>query len=279
MFRLIPLRMSRFFVHLWEKIIFADMLKLTFLGTGTSQGVPMIGCDCEVCTSGDPRDKRLRSAVMVEDGKTRVVIDAGPDFRYQMLREGVKSIDAILLTHQHTDHIIGLDDVRAFNYFCKRSADIYATEAVQGVVKRVFDYAFMEKPYPGAPQMTLHTIGEESFEVGTLEIEPIRGKHFTLPVTGYRIGSIAYLTDFNRIEECELEKLQGVEVLVINALRHTRHISHFSLPEAVEVARKVGAAKTYFTHISHQFGLHAREEVLLPEGTFLAYDTLTIEIP
>ena len=255
------------------------MLRLTFLGTGTSQGVPMIGCDCRVCTSADIRDRRLRSSVMVEDGTTRIVIDSGPDFRYQMLRAGVKSLDAILLTHQHTDHIIGLDDVRAFNYFCRKSIEVYATEIVQAVVRKNFDYAFTDKPYPGAPQITLLTIDTEPFKVGTLEIVPIRGKHFTLPVTGYRIGPVAYLTDFNHIEEEELEKLRGVEVLVVNALRHTRHISHFSLPEAVEVARKVGAQRTYFTHISHQFGLHAEEEPLLPEGMNLAYDTLTIEIP
>ncbi len=255
------------------------MIRLTFLGTGTSQGVPMIGCDCEVCCSADPRDRRLRSSVMVEDGTTRVIIDSGPDFRYQMLREGVKDIDAILLTHQHTDHIIGLDDVRAFNYFCKKSIEVYATEAVQAVVRKNFDYAFTDKPYPGAPQITLRTIDTEPFEVGTLKITPIRGRHFTLPVTGYRIGNVAYLTDFNHIEEEELTKLQGVEVLVINALRHTRHISHFSLPEAVEIARKVGAAKSYFTHISHQFGLHTEQEPLLPEGMHLAYDRLTIEIP
>ena len=251
------------------------MLKLTFLGTGTSQGVPMIGCDCKVCRSEDSRDRRLRSAVMVEDGTTRVVIDSGPDFRYQMLREGVKAIDAILLTHQHTDHIIGLDDVRAFNYFCKKRIEVYATEAVQEVVRKNFDYAFSEKPYPGAPQITLHTIDQEPFKVGTLDIVPIRGKHFTLPVTGYRIGGIAYLTDFNHISDEELAKLEGVEVLIINALRHTRHISHFSLPEAEEIARRVGAPKTYFTHISHQLGLHAEEEPLLPEGMSLAYDTLT----
>lgn len=255
------------------------MLRLTFLGTGTSQGVPMIGCDCEVCRSADLRDHRLRSSAMVEAEGVRVVIDAGPDFRYQMLREGVKDIDAILLTHQHTDHMIGLDDVRAFNYFCSKSIDVYATEAVQGAVRRVFDYAFTDKPYPGAPRITLRTIGDQPFEVGGLKITPIRGKHFTLPVTGYRIGSVAYLTDFNHIEDSEVAKLQGLDVLVINALRHTRHLSHFSLPEAVALAQKVGAKRTYFTHISHQMGLHAQEEQLLPKGMHLAYDTLTIEIP
>lgn len=239
----------------------------------------MIGCDCEVCRSDNPKDKRLRSSVMVEVGGVCIVIDAGPDFRYQMLRAGVKDLSAILLTHQHTDHIIGLDDVRAFNYFCQKSVDIYATEAVEGAVRRVFDYAFAEKPYPGAPQMTLHTIGREPFEVEGVTITPICGKHFTLPVTGYRIGTVAYLTDFNHIEDDELEKLRGLDVLVINALRHSRHISHFSLPDATMIAEKVGAKRTYFTHISHQMGLHATEEPLLPEGMHFAYDTLTIEIP
>ncbi|MBR2400821.1 MAG: MBL fold metallo-hydrolase [Tidjanibacter sp.] len=255
------------------------MLKLTFLGTGTSQGVPMIGCHCAVCHSADPRDKRLRSSAMIENNDTRVVIDAGPDFRYQMLRAGVDNIDAILLTHQHTDHIMGLDDVRAFNYFCRKSIVVCATEEVERVVRKNFDYAFEEKPYPGAPKITLQRIDTEPFTIGSMEIVPIRGRHFTLPVTGYRIGPIAYLTDFNHIESEELEKLKGVEVLVINALRHEPHISHFTLDEATEIARKVGATKSYFTHMSHQIGLHAEQEPQLPEGMFMAYDTLTIEIP
>ena len=255
------------------------MIRLTFLGTGTSQGVPMIGCDCAVCHSADRRDRRLRSSVMVEDDTTRVIIDSGPDFRYQMLRAGVKDIDAILLTHQHTDHIIGMDDVRAFNYFCQKSIEVYATEVVGGVVRRVFDYAFAENPYPGAPRITLHTLSTSAFNVGTLEIIPIRGKHFTLPVTGYRVGPVAYLTDFNHIEDKEIEKLQGGEVLVINALRHTRHISHFTVSDAIEVARRAGARRTLLTHLSHQIGLHAEEQSKLPERVSLAYDRLQIEIP
>ncbi len=255
------------------------MIRLTFLGTGTSQGVPMIGCDCAVCRSQDTHDKRLRSSVMVEDGSSRLVIDAGPDFRYQMLREDVREIDAILLTHEHTDHIMGLDDVRAFNYFCQKSIEVWATERVQRVVRKNFDYAFAEKPYSGAPRITLQTITEDSFRVGTLEVIPINGRHFTLPVTGYRIGPVAYLTDFNHIDQEEIQKLQGVEVLVINALRHTRHISHFTVAEALEVAGRVGAKRTYLTHASHQIGLHAEVQSLLPEGVSLAYDRLTIEIP
>lgn len=255
------------------------MIRLTFLGTGTSQGVPMIGCDCEVCRSTDPRDKRLRSSVMIESNGARIVIDAGPDFRYQMLREGVKDIDAILLTHEHTDHIMGLDDVRAFNYFCSKSIEVWATERVQNIVRKNFDYAFSDHPYPGAPRITLRTIAEESFKVGTTEITPIFGRHFTLPVTGFRIGPVAYLTDFNHIEDNELEKLKGVEVLVINALRHQRHISHFTLDQATEIARRVGAPRTYFTHMSHQIGLHAEAGKNIPEGTHFAYDRLIVEIP
>lgn len=255
------------------------MIRLTFLGTGTSQGVPMIGCDCEVCRSDNPRDRRLRSSAMIEDEHTRVIIDAGPDFRYQMLREAVGDIDAILLTHEHTDHIMGLDDVRAYNYFCQKSVEVCATERVQRVVCKNFDYAFAKEPYPGAPRISLRTISDAPFEVGTLEITPIIGRHFTLPVTGYRIGPVGYLTDFNHIDESEIAKLKGVEVLAINALRHTRHISHFSLPEAIETARRVGATTTYFTHISHQMGLHDVEEQRLPEGMHFAWDGLKIVIP
>lgn len=240
----------------------------------------MIACDCRVCRSEDPRDKRLRSSVMVDDGQTRIVIDCGPDFRYQMLRAGVTNIDAILLTHQHTDHIIGLDDVRAFNYFCSKSIPIYATEAVTEVVRKDFDYAFTEHRYPGAPEMSLHTISQKPFEVGSMTITPVFGLHYKLPVTGYRIGNVAYLTDFNHIEPNEVEaKLKGLDVLVVNALRHQPHLSHYSLPEAIELACKVGAKRTYFTHISHQLGLHAQEQKRLPEGLYLAYDQLEITTP
>lgn len=254
------------------------MLRLTFLGTGTSQGVPMIGCECEVCKSNDRRDKRLRTSAMIEDGNTRIVIDAGPDFRYQMLRERVNNIDAILLTHQHTDHIIGLDEVRAFNYFCRKSIPVWATEGVQEVVRKDFDYAFAEPRYPGAPEITLCTIGNEPFNIGTLEITPIYGKHLSLPVVGFRVGKIAYLTDFNHIEDSEVEKLSGLDIFVVNALRHTRHLSHFSLPKAIELAQKVGAKQTWFTHMSHQIGLHAEQDALLPEGMNLAYDGLSLEV-
>lgn len=244
----------------------------------------MIGCNCRVCSSTDQRDKRLRTSAMVDDGTTRIIIDCGPDFRYQMLREGVKDIDAILLTHQHTDHIIGLDDVRAFNYFCAKDIPVYATEQVQKVVRKDFDYAFAEHRYPGVPEMSLHTIGTEPFEVGTLRITPIYGLHYRLPVVGFRIatkldstsGQVVYLTDFNHIDQSEIEKIRGVEVFVVNALRHEKHISHFSLPEALEVAAKVGARQTWLTHMSHQIGLHAEEEAKLPEGVHFAFDGLKL---
>ena len=238
----------------------------------------MIGCNCKVCSSSDMRDKRLRTSAMIEDEHTRIIIDAGPDFRYQMLRADVRDIDAILLTHQHTDHIMGLDDVRAFNYFCRKSIPVWATEGVQRVVRKNFDYAFSEPRYPGAPEITLNTIGREPFRIGTLDITPIHGFHLSLPVVGFRVGDVAYLTDFNRISDSEVEKLKGLKIFVVNALRHQRHLSHFSLSGAMELARKVGAEQTYFTHMSHQIGLHAEQDALLPAGFNFAYDGLIVEV-
>lgn len=256
------------------------MTKLTFLGTGTSQGVPVISCDCGVCTSSDDRDRRLRTSVMVEQGDMRVVIDAGPDFRQQMLRENVRHIDGILLTHEHKDHIGGIDDVRAFNYtpHYQGAVDIYATERVQAVVRKDFDYAFSEERYPGAPLINLVTIdGDTPFMVKDVEVTPIKGVHYRMPVLGFRIGGIAYLTDFNSLDDRELDKIRDVEVLVINALRREHHISHFTLDEAIEISRRVNARRTYFTHISHQLGKY--EEVMkeLPENFLLAYDGLVVE--
>lgn len=255
------------------------MLRLTFLGTGTSQGVPMVACPCRVCRSDNPRDKRLRSSVMIESERTRIIIDAGPDFRYQMLREGIASIDAILLTHEHKDHTGGIDDVRAFNYFQSRPVDIFATERVGRVVRKDFDYAFSEIRYPGVPEINLHTIIPGSpFRVGELDVVPVSGLHYRLPVTGFRIGRMAYLTDFNRIEDSEIEKLHGLEVLVLNALRREKHLSHFNVEQAVEVARRVGATQTWFTHMSHQIGLYTEIHDELPAGIQYAYDGLKIEI-
>lgn len=263
------------------------MLRLTFLGTGTSQGVPMIGCGCEVCASDDRRDKRLRSSVMVEffegnhgtEPETRIIIDAGPDFRFQMLRENIKWIDAILLTHEHKDHIAGLDDVRAFNYFQQKATLVYASERTAGIVEKDFDYAFEEHKYPGAPEIDLRMINPGlPFEVGGLRVTPINGLHYRLPVMGFRIGGLAYLTDFNSIPESEIKKLKGIEMLVINALRYEKHISHYTVEEAIETGKLIGAKETYLTHMSHQIGLYRDIKDTLPEGFRFACDGLKIEI-
>lgn len=258
-------------------------MRLTFLGTGTSQGVPTIGCRCEVCRSTDPRDARLRTSAMVEVGDVRMVIDAGPDFRYQMLRTGVRHIDAILLTHEHKDHTGGIDDVRAFNFVdfpVIHRVDIYATARTAACVRKDFDYAFAEDKYRGVPEIELHEFDpSKPFEVKGVEIVPIRGQHSDrFEVTGYRIGRLAYLTDFKQIEESEIEKLQGVEVLVVNALRWREHVSHFTVEEALALITRVKPRRAYLTHMSHDIGLHAHSAERLPQGVELAYDTLTIEI-
>lgn len=253
------------------------MTKLTFLGTGTSQGVPVISCGCWVCTSADSRDKRLRTSALIETEGVTLVIDAGPDFRQQMLRENVKHIDAILLTHEHKDHTGGLDDVRAFNYTSGQPVDLYAEERVQKVIKKDFDYAFAPNPYPGVPEITLHTIDEHPFQIKGVDIIPIRGRHFKLPILGFRIGNLAYLTDFNHISPEEIEKIKGVDILVVNALRKEQHLSHFTLSEALHLSYLVGPRQTYLTHISHQMGRQAQEERALPENCHMAYDGLKIE--
>ena len=259
------------------------MALFTFLGTGTSQGVPVIGCRCEVCTSTDRRDNRLRTSAMVEIGGIRIVIDAGPDFRQQMLREGVAELDAILFTHHHKDHTGGLDDVRAFNfnhYPRIRPMHIYATATTANALRKDYDYAFAEQKYIGAPELRLHEIDvHKPFTVKDIEIIPIAGKHSErFEVTGYRIGPIAYMTDFKKLCEGEIEKLRGVEVLVINALRFKPHDSHFSVDEAMEIIREVKPRKAYLTHLSHEIGLHATSPERLSEGVELAYDGLEIKI-
>lgn len=254
-------------------------MKITFLGTGTSQGVPVIGCDCNICTSTDKRDKRLRSAIWIETPEVSIVIDSGPDFRYQMLRANVRKLDALVFTHGHKDHIAGMDDVRAYNFFQQKAMDVYATEETQASLRREFSYIFTEHDYPGVPQIKLHTIRpDQPFSINGLEIIPIRVLHYRLEVLGFRIGDFTYITDANFIAPEELSKAKGSKVFVLNALRREPHISHFTLNEAVAVAREIGAEQTYFTHISHQLGLHEELNEELPTGMQLAYDRLSFEL-
>jgi len=243
-------------------------LKITFLGTGTSTGIPMIACDCIVCTSADKKDKRLRSSIMVESEKTRIVIDTTPDFRYQMLRENIKYLDAVLFTHPHKDHIAGLDDVRAFNFFQQQPMQVYANQMTIDALMREFAYAFADKKYPGVPSLDLNSIVLDPFIIGDIEITPIQVWHMKMPVFGFRFGDFTYITDANRIENDEKEKIRGSKVLVVNALRKEKHISHYSLEEAIDLVLELKVPKAYFTHISHQLGKHAEiESDCLKEST------------
>lgn len=253
-------------------------LTITFLGTGTSAGVPMIACDCPVCTSTDKKDNRLRSSIMVQSEKTTLVVDSGPDFRYQMLRAHVKHLDAIIFTHSHKDHVAGLDDVRAFNFFQQQAMQVYASDSTQEVIIREFPYAFYESKYPGVPDIQLNTIALEPFMAGDIPVTPIMVWHLKMPVLGFRFGKFTYITDANRIEESELAKIRGTEVMVLNALRKEQHISHYSLGESIEVAKSLKVQQTWLTHISHQMGLHAEVDAELPNGINLAYDGLVIKV-
>lgn len=252
-------------------------MKITFLGTGTSQGVPVIACECATCSSSDHHDKRLRTSLLIEEGETNLLIDAGPDFRQQMLREHVLKLDSILLTHEHKDHIAGLDDVRAFNYKSQDAIDIYSEERVQKALRKEYSYVFAEFQYPGIPKMRLNTITENDFTIKGIKVTPIRVYHYRLPVFGFRFGNFAYITDANYIPEESKEKLFGVKYLVINALRKENHISHFSLREAVSFTREISPKKSYLTHISHQMGLHKDVSGELPPEIVLAYDGLTFD--
>jgi len=251
-------------------------LKITFLGTGTSTGVPMIACDCAVCTSTDEKDKRLRSSILVQSPSTTIVVDTGPDFREQMLRLNLKELDAVLFTHSHKDHVAGLDDVKAFNFFMKKPMELYANSQTEEALRREFYYAFMDTKYPGIPELRLNTIALEPFNIGDIPIAPILTWHLKMPVYGFRFGKFTYITDANRIEDEEKDKIRGSEVVVINALRKQSHLSHFSLGEAIELVDELKIRMAYFTHISHQMGLHNETETELPDGIHLAYDGLQL---
>lgn len=253
-------------------------MRITFLGSGTSQGVPVIACPCAVCASSDKRDNRLRSSILIETDEATIVVDSGPDFRYQMLRHEVKKLDAIVFTHGHKDHTAGLDDVRAYNYFQQKEMDIYASDETQEVLRREFQYIFQNSSYPGVPQIKLHELRNEAFYINGLRILPIRVLHYKLEVFGFRIGDFTYITDANYIAPEEMDKIRGSKIVVLNALRLEQHISHFTLAEAIEVAKDLNCEQTYFTHISHQLGLHSEVSEELPGNIFLAHDGLVLEI-
>lgn len=250
---------------------------VTFLGTGTSQGVPVIGCDCPVCRSLDFQDKRLRSSIHIEvDGKS-LVVDTGPDFRQQVLRERVKTLDAVLFTHAHKDHTAGMDDIRSYNFRQRTDMPIYGTEEVIDQLKREFAYVFAEKKYPGVPSVVVHHINKNPFQIGDTHIIPVEVMHYKLPVLGFRINDFTYITDANYISDEEMEKIKGTKHFVLNALQKEEHISHFTLDEALEVIEKVKPEKAYLTHISHKLGKHRNVSEELPENVVLAFDGLKIE--
>ena len=253
-------------------------MKITFLGTGTSQGIPVVACPCDVCHSDNDKDNRLRTSVLVETASQRFTIDAGPDFRYQMLREELKHLDAILITHSHKDHIGGLDDVRSFNYLQKRAMDIYVAPFHQKEIKREYSYAFQEDPYPGVPNFNLIDIAQTPFYVGDVKIIPLPVLHMKMEVTGFRIGDFAYITDTNYIPGAILAQLLDCKVIVLNALRKRKHPSHYNLEEAVNVLKFLRPEKAYITHISHLMGFHDKVCSELPDFIELAYDGLQIEV-
>lgn len=254
------------------------LLKITFLGTGTSSGVPMIACDCEVCKSDDLKDNRLRSSIMVQSATTTIIVDTTPDFRFQMLRENVKKIDAILFTHPHKDHVAGMDDIKAFNFFQQKAIDVYANELTQTALKSEFHYIFASHKYPGVPDVVLHDIAENKFIIGDIPVIAIKAWHLHMPVLGFRFGDFTYITDANRIDAEEKEKIKGSKVLVLNALRAKKHISHFTLQEAIDLATELKIPRAYFTHISHQLGLYEIISKTLPVSCALAYDGLQLDI-
>ncbi len=253
-------------------------LTITFVGTGTSTGVPMIGCSCYVCTSPDERDKRLRSRILVQSATTTFVVDTTPDFRQQMLRINNKTLDAVLFTHPHKDHTAGLDDVRPYNFFSQKAIDVYANSLTEEALKREFAYVFSDFRYPGIPDINLITIDDTPFLIGDIPVQPITVWHHKMPVYAYRFGDFTYITDANRIDEKEKEKIRGSKIMVVNALRKEDHISHFTLQQATALAQELQVPETYFTHISHQLGQHEEVESALPPGIHLAYDGLQLKL-
>ena len=255
-------------------------MKITVLGSGTSQGIPIITCDCEVCRSTDARDRRLRTSILIETNKTTICVDAGPDFRYQMLRANVKKLDAILITHEHKDHIGGLDDARPLIFVQKRPMIVYASREAQEEIKREYSYAFAneDERYPGVPTFDLIEITQEPIKINDLTIEPIKLKHYTLTSYGFRIGDFAYITDLSELSDEAFQKLIGIKYLIIEALRRKEHYSHINLSQAIEIAQRLNVKKAWFTHVSHEMGKTADVNQTLPENMTLAYDGLEIEI-
>ena len=254
-------------------------MKVTFLGTGTSQGVPVIGCRCEVCRSLDFRDKRLRTSAHLEVAGQSLIIDSGPDFRQQVLANNIARLDGLLFTHQHKDHVAGMDDVRSFNFMQQKAMPIYARDTVLAQLKQEFSYVFAKDKYPGVPQVDIHPITNNTFDAQGVTVTPIEVLHYKLPVFGFRIRRFTYITDAKSISEAEKEKIRGSEVLVLNALQLSQHISHLTLEEALALAEELQPKQTYLTHISHRLGLHQLVSEQLPSGVALAYDGLTIDLP
>jgi len=254
-------------------------MNITFLGTGTSQGVPVIACDCDVCRDGSEKDHRLRSSILVEAKGQVVVVDAGPDFRQQLLREKVEHLDALLITHRHKDHIAGMDDVRSFNWFSGKPMPVYATRKDQAQIKQEFSYAFSGTQYPGVPRFDLHTIGDKPFMIGDLAVIPLEVLHLKMEILGFRFGDFAYITDTNYIPGNILSQLLDCKVIVVSALRHEKHISHYTLNQAIDVLEFLRPEQAYLTHLSHLMGFHADVEKKLPGFIKIAYDGLKINLP